>query len=63
MVKTSTSLNSVNLPSQVPAEPAVEQANQQDEMFYNSIKPQLDQLIKDPSNETIEKILAYAKMK
>lgn len=63
MVKTSTSLNSVNFNSPVPAEQAVEQANQQDEMFYNSIKPQLDQLIKDPSNETIEKILAYAKTK
>jgi len=63
MVKTSTSLNSVNLSSPVPAEQAVEQANTQDDMFYNSIKPQLDQLIKDPSNETIEKILAYAKSK
>ncbi len=63
MVKTSTSLNSVNFTSKVPAEQAVEQANQQDEMFYDSIKPQLDQLIKDPSNETIEKILAYAKTK
>lgn len=63
MVKTSTSPNSVNFSSPVPAEQAVEQANHQDEMFYNSIKPQLDQLIKDPSNETIEKILAYAKTK
>ncbi|MEJ5994556.1 hypothetical protein WG904_09010 [Pedobacter sp. Du54] len=63
MVKTSTSPNSVNFSSPVPAEQAVEQANDQDEMFYNNIKPQLDQLIKDPSNETIEKILAYAKTK
>ena len=63
MVKTSTSLNSVNFSSQVPAENAVEQAKTQDEMFYDNIKPQLDKLIKDPSDETIEKILAYAKKK
>lgn len=63
MVKTSTSLNSVNYASPVPADEAVEQANNHDEMFYDSIKPQLDQLIKDPSDETIEKILAYAKTK
>ena len=63
MVKTSTSTNSVNFASPAPAEQAVEQAKTQDEMFYDSIKPALDQLIIDPSNETIEKILAYAKQK
>ncbi len=63
MVKTSTSLNSVNFSSPAPAEKAVEQAKTQDEMFYDSIKPQLDKLIKDPSDETVEKILAYAKKK
>lgn len=63
MIKTSTSLNSVNYQSKQAAEEAVEQAKNQDEMFYDSIKPQLDQLIKDPSDETIEKILAYAKKK
>ena len=63
MVKTSTSLNSVNFSSPVPAEKAVEQAKTQDEMFYDNIKPQLDKLIKDPSDETIERILAYAKKK
>lgn len=63
MVKTSTSLNSVNFSSPVPAEKAVEQAKTQDEMFYDNIKPELDKLIKDPSDETIEKILAYAKKK
>ncbi|MGF1923053.1 MAG: hypothetical protein ACQUHE_02655 [Bacteroidia bacterium] len=63
MVKTSTSQNPVNFSSPVPAESAVEQAKNQDEMFYDNIKPQLDQLIKDPSKETIEKILAYANKK
>ncbi len=63
MVKTSTSLNSVNFSGPAPVKQTVEQAKIKDEMFYNSIKPQLDQLIKDPSNETIEKILAYAKKK
>lgn len=63
MVKTSTSLNSVNFSSPVPVEETVEQAKTRDEMFYDNIKPQLDQLIKDPSNETVDKILAYAKKK
>ncbi|HTM98495.1 MAG TPA: hypothetical protein VL088_07130 [Pedobacter sp.] len=63
MVKTSTSPNSVNFSSPVPAEQAVEPAETQDEMFYDNIKPKLDQLIMDPSNETIERILAYAKQK
>ena len=63
MVKTSTSLNSVNFSSAVPAEQAVEPTKNQDEMFYDSIKTQLDQLIKDPSDETIKKILAYANTK
>ncbi len=63
MVKTSTSTNSVNFSSPSPAEQAVEPVETQDEMFYDNIKPILDQLITDPSDETIERILAYAKKK
>ena len=63
MTKTATSLHSVNYPDQQPAESTAEQAKNQDEMFYNSIKPQLDELFKDPSDETIKKILAYSKKK
>jgi len=32
-------------------------------LFYNSIRPQLDELIKSPSDETIKRILAYSKNK
>ncbi len=32
-----------------------------EQTFYKSLKPKLDQLKKDPSTETIEKILRYSK--
>lgn len=63
MTKTSTPTNIVNFPNPQQAEITVDVAEQQDQMFYNSIKPQLDELIKNPSDETIEKILAYSKKK
>ncbi|WP_379084529.1 hypothetical protein [Pedobacter sp. UC225_65] len=63
MIKISTSFNTVNYQGQQqPTGETVEQTTE-DEMFYNSIKPQLDQLVKNPSNETIEKILAFSKKK
>lgn len=34
-----------------------------DMMFYDHIKPQLDGLRKNPSDETIAKILAYSRAK
>lgn len=60
MVKTSTSTHSLNSCDATSQKPVQMPEQQQDEMFYESIKPQLDQLIREPSNETIEKILAYA---
>ncbi|RZK59897.1 MAG: hypothetical protein EOO91_03480 [Pedobacter sp.] len=63
MTKTSTPTNIVNFPNPQQVEKAVDVAEQQDQMFYNSIKPQLDELVKNPSDETIEKILAYSKKK
>ena len=63
MIKISTSFNTVNYQGQQqPTGETVEQTTE-DEMFYNSIKPQLDQLVKNPSNETIDKILAFSKKK
>ncbi|MNK25904.1 hypothetical protein D3C87_442340 [compost metagenome] len=38
-----------------------EQNNQPDQNFYETIKPQLNKLFKEPSEETITKILNYAK--
>ncbi|RZL30097.1 MAG: hypothetical protein EOP00_36915 [Pedobacter sp.] len=63
MTKTSTSTNLVSSPSTQPTEKAAAEAEQQDELFYNSLKPQLDKLIKNPSDESISKILAYSKSK
>ncbi len=63
MIKTSTSLNTVNYQGQQPTEEPVQQTTTQDELFYNSIKAQLDQLVKNPSDETIEKILAFSRKK
>ena len=40
---------------------AFDQNNQDDQKFYENIKPQLDKLYKEPSEETIAKILNYAK--
>ncbi len=63
MTKTSTPTNLVNFPNQQQAEKTADEAEQQDEMFYNSIKPQLNELVKNPSDEIINKILAYSKKK
>ena len=57
MTKTSTPTNPKNLAT---AEP-VRQLVQNEEKFYDAIKPQLDQLYKEPSDEVIAKILDYAK--
>jgi len=60
MVKTSTSTNppALSKAGQTPAYRDVAQI--EDELFYDSIKPQLNQLIKAPSEATIELILAHA---
>ena len=64
MTKTSTSTSIVNTPISQPVEnAAADEAEHQDMLFYNSIRPQLDELIKSPSDETIKKILAYSKKK
>ncbi len=63
MTKTSTSTNLASSPSAQPVLPPVNEAEQQDELFYNSIKLQLNELVKNPSDETINKILAYSTKK
>jgi hypothetical protein len=62
MTKTSTSNHIVNFQN-TPVQEAVDEGQQQDALFYNSIKPQLNELIKDPSDEIISNILAYSKKK
>ena len=63
MTKTATPNHIVNFTNPQPAQNAVDEVDQQDLMFYNSIKPQLNELVKNPSDETINKILAYSKTK
>jgi hypothetical protein len=63
MTKTSTSTNTANAPIANPVEKAIDEADQADMLFYQSITPQLNELIKNPSDSTIEKILAYSKKK
>ena len=62
MTKTSTPTHTPNV-SNTAAETPVDEAEKQDLLFYDSIKPKLNELVKDPSDETINKILAYSKQK
>lgn len=59
MIKTSTSTNQFNYERSM-VESAIETS---DLAFYQTLKPQLDALIRNPSEETISKILAYSKKK
>lgn len=61
MTETSTPINHLNY-EQSNSE-SMETLDTADMLFYNSVKPELDALIKTPSEETIAKILAYAKRK
>lgn len=63
MTKTATPTKIVNYQKSLQAEKAIDEMEQQDQIFYNSIKPQLDELVKNPSDETINMILAYSKKK
>lgn len=61
MIETFTSPNELNYPQH-------EQQNAKDvealdSVFYESIKSQLDMIKKDPSEDSVAKILAYSKSK
>ena len=62
MTKTATTQNAESLPCETMNE-KIAAENEQNELFYHNLKPQLDKLLKNPSAETLEKILAYAKKK
>ena len=57
MTQTSTPIH----PKKSSKKEAVEQLLEPEENFYKALKPKLDELYKDPSEETIAKILAHAK--
>jgi hypothetical protein len=63
MIKTFTSTTRVNYLHQQPASFDFELPEDSVSGFYDSIKPELNKLVKDPSDETIEKILAYSRKK
>jgi hypothetical protein len=62
MMETSTSINEFNYEKSM-MESAIENIDTSDLAFYQTLKPQLDALSKNPSDETISKILAYSKKK
>lgn len=61
MITTSTPFNNLNCLNQHPENLSNEPMSDLDLMFYESIKPQLEQLSKNPEEETIKKILAYSR--
>jgi hypothetical protein len=63
MTKTFTPQKNANYLPETPEKMSYEIIEESELLFYNNIKPQLDKLAKSPSNETIEKILAYSKKK
>lgn len=63
MTKTFTTKNAVTSNHSDLVDQTIDEAEQQNIDFYNNIKPRLNKLVKNPSDETIEKILAYAKKK
>ncbi|WAC41138.1 hypothetical protein [Pedobacter sp. SL55] len=57
MTKTFTQTNLKKLSKQN----ALEQGDNSDQSFYKTIKPSLDELYREPSDETIAKILKHVK--
>jgi len=61
MMTTSTPINNPNYLNQNSESLSSETFNDLDLMFYENIKPQLNQLSRNPEEETIAKILAYSR--
>lgn len=61
MIETSTSVNKLNYEQSKQEIMPAEDLDSCDLVFYNAIKPQLNSLSKNPSDETISKILAYSR--
>jgi hypothetical protein len=63
MIKTFTSTTGVNHLHQRPEPSDFELTEEAISSFYDNLKPELDKLRRDPSNETIDRILAYSAKK
>lgn len=61
MITTSTSIQNSNCLNQNNENLSSEHFNDLDQLFYDSIKMQLDLLNKQPQEETINRILAYSR--
>ena len=62
-METSTSVNKLNYEQSKQQEMLVEDLEAHDIVFYENIKTQLDGLSRNPSDETVSKILAYSRAK
>ncbi|WP_316804091.1 hypothetical protein [Pedobacter nototheniae] len=63
MTKTSTSKQNVNLPQNMFQLTTDNESDAEIDLFYDQIKSKLDGLIKNPQDDTINRILAYSKSK
>lgn len=63
MVTTSTSIYNDFQFQPKSEQPNAELFEEIDPFFYENLKKELDSLVRDPSDEVINKILAYAKTK
>lgn len=63
MMETFTSIDNLNYRQQKQDGASAEDAEGIDAVFYDHIKTQLDTLKREPSDESISRILAYSKGK
>lgn len=63
MTKTSTSKQNVNLSQNMFQLTTDNESDAEIDLFYDQIKGKLDGLIKNPQDETINRILAYSRKK
>lgn len=63
MVTTSTPINNPHHIQQKSEKLKTDFFEEFDSFAYNDLKQELDSLIKEPSDEVVSKILAYAKVK
>jgi hypothetical protein len=63
MIKTYTSTNHVSYLHQQPEPCDSELLDESVSSFYENLKPDLNKLIRNPSDETIERILAFSAKK
>lgn len=61
MTETFTSTNNLNYPQ--PEQENADEVDGLEAIFYENMKPQLDMIKKNPSDESIAKILAYSRAK